>query len=66
MPIRQWFATISELSRKDVEPSLTDKPDETVDASDWKSTLAYVLLAVLLVAVVFGVFYGVDALYYGE
>ncbi|HEV3298855.1 MAG TPA: hypothetical protein VG055_04415 [Planctomycetaceae bacterium] len=44
----------------------TDKPDETVDASDWKSTLTYVLLAVQLLAIVFGVFYGVVALYYGE
>jgi hypothetical protein len=45
---------------------MSHKPDETVDASDWKSTITYVLLAVLLLAVVFGVFYGVDALYYGE
>jgi predicted secreted protein len=46
--------------------SMSDKPDETVDAPDWKSTVTYVLLTVLLLAVVFGVFYGVDALYYGE
>ncbi len=45
---------------------MIDKPDETVDASDWKSTLTYSLLAVLLLAIVFGVFYALDAMYYGE
>jgi hypothetical protein len=45
---------------------ITAEPDETVDAPDWKDTLTYVLLAALLLAVVFGAFYGVDAIYYGE
>jgi hypothetical protein len=34
---------------------MSHKPGETVDASDWKITMTYVLLAALLLAVIFGV-----------
>jgi hypothetical protein len=52
-------------SNTDTNP-MTDQQDGTVDVPHWRDSLTYVLLAVLLLAMVFGAWYGIDAIYYGE